>query len=202
MRSSGPTTIWWCRPARCMAGTPRDQRLDVRPRPGRQGLAFQLLQQRADRECDREALALTAESAGRIPRHRPAVVERRIGDRRARGDRAARARRRQPTACALPAAGHSRQQSEGRQRAHLAGLAPGQWLRPARLRSAGAQPSLPDGPIGMYYDDLDDVPLRRSRRQAVRLRLAPADRGRSATVSPTQSAPRSTRARRRNSRCG
>ena len=58
------------------------------------------------------------------------------------------------TACALHPAGNTRQQPESRRRTHLAGLAPRQRLRTARLRCKENADIVPDGPIGIYYDDL------------------------------------------------
>ena len=60
-RSTGPTTTWWCRPGRCTAArrAPRPRAAAARAScsTGRQGLALQLLQQRAA-PCARSRAAL------------------------------------------------------------------------------------------------------------------------------------------------
>ena len=138
-------------------GSPRERELDVRSRPGRQGLALQLLQQRRRlRRRSSTRWPLSADPPDEFRVDRPALVERDFVDRGSGGAAvASTAAAAAEAASALRPARNTRQQSEDRRRSHLARVAPRQRLRSSSLTiPKGTTTVLPDGPIGIYYDDL------------------------------------------------
>ena len=165
--------------------------------PGRAGHALQLLRQRAHRAGG--GAGPDAGAAAGLPRHRAAVVGRRRQRRPAcshRGRRPPDPSR--PAVFVLP----------GILGSHLAAGGKRIWLSLrlvgglSRLAYSGAPDGvLPDGPIGLIYDDLIDAPGGHARGAS---RSPSTGAGRSRTrrsAWPTRSTPRSTRARAAASRC-
>ena len=143
--SSGPTTIWSCRRDRCMADRPaRRIRRSFSTKAARSRTSTtSVTLQTASAVVN--ALALTADPPDgfRVIGPLSWAGQSSTGVRAALPSRPRGRSRR--VAGALHPAGNARQQSEGRQRSHLAGMAPRQWLRPARLRSEGRPMSRPTG---------------------------------------------------------
>ena len=191
--STGPTTTWSCRRARCTAARRAQHvRRQLRARPRRQGLALQLLRQRAQRGR-RWPAALIDDAAGRLPPDRPAVVGRAGRERHARGARRSRARagpmpparaaEDRPAVFVLPGILGSNLTLDGKRiwlgLRLVGGLKKLAW-DPATRRRA----STPDGAIGTELRRPDRAPGGHARGDRVRLRLAPPDRGRGAAPGP------------------
>ena len=199
--STGPTTISSCRRARCTAAR-RAPSAPASCSTGRQGLALQLLHQRAHRRRDRRGLI--EDQPAELPRRsarcrgRARIASGARGAARVRGGGKPASER--PAVFVLP--GILGSQPEGRRQAHLARLRLLNGLatpRPGiRRPPAGVEP---DGPIGMSTTTSIGAPRRHPRGDPVRLRLAPADRGRGAP--PRRRRRRGARRARRHaaSRC-